>query len=228
MTCFYFTEYLQICTISVSGDLVCIQGFWLDPLDGETKYEYFETTFENLYSWLSTFEYMVNGSKTLDKIAAAISDPTNDADLDLGEEILEFHSCYIRLTTLLGSSKPEEPTQAGFYIEDMYLAEREAMSFTHHLATPVIRGIKRKSRQRLIGHYNTMSGHLVALALRYGYYHQSLSDKKLSEPQRLFYASLQDNMVFLAAKAAFDVATFEPEYTVKKSTAKVFTVKRSE
>jgi hypothetical protein len=76
------------------------------------------------------------------------------------------------------------------------------VSFNHYIPAPDLGDLDKRTRASILRKIRNMSGHLVALSLRYEYYTYSIHSG-IPEEEALFKSSLTDLGIFEAARAAF-------------------------
>ena len=202
-SCYYFVDYLNIGSIKVHHDVVCMYGVYKEPVRGKVFPGYFECDFSFFYSLMTKDEPITNSEKAIEALSKSLSAEDEDertVELDLWS-IVELHDMVIRLSVL----HDDESEQCGLFIEDAFRMEKGHFSFDCYLSPPPLpEDLEKEVRVRMLRGFRDMSGHMTSLALRYEYYRYSIR-KGMAEEDALRYSSLEDRGVFEAARVAHGV-----------------------
>lgn len=212
MNCFHFTDYIQIHTITLHEDLISMDGAYQDPVTGKLKFTYFEAYFDYIYNLLASNEHF-DSEKAIEAMSRTLVEKVTDEMIDLGENFIQLHDMVFRLTTMVEEGSNEEPKHAGYFIEDAHFLEEGSISYQQYLKPIDFSQNNRNRRVQLHRAHKNMSGYLVVLALRYEY-HRSLLRYGLPLDRALYLASLPDEIVLAAAKAASQYINLNPDVIV--------------
>ena len=209
---FLYVDYIQIHTITIHNDLLCMDGAYHDPISAKMKFTYFEAEFDYFYKFLTDNNFE-NTDFALEALSATLTDK-KPSWINLHDKFIELHTRVFRLTTLV--DEHDDKKEVGFLINDGYLLEDGCLSFQQHFVPPTFEGNDRARKVKLLRTYRNMSGHLAALALRYAYYNCLLREK-IHLVDALALSSLQDDLVFSASKSAFNYLSLEPDVAVQNT-----------
>jgi hypothetical protein len=212
--CFSFTDLIQVHTITVEDEVVCLQGYYMDPITGMLTYSYFETEFDVLYDLLGNHDFDDDALKLIDELSMVITEP-EPKTIELKNE-LSFMGILFRLSALAELDEEEEEEYrngehadkpikiSGFYIEDWMLLEDGMVSFEEYVSRPKLSKSQIGKKKNIELSTKKISGYLCILNMRYIYY-KKLCAKGEPKEKALYYSSLLDQTVFKMAVLAHKI-----------------------
>ena len=184
--------------MQLRGDVVCMEGAYVDVVTGKLTSSYFEAGFDAFYGLVAGLDWCRN-DRLVDFLIKLVDSGGPEASVTFYDDIEVLESMVFRLSRMVCEGEDGKDVDCGFFIEDGYPADGTvATIYAAPLLVPF--GVRRE-KKGLFRKAKIAMGHLFALAIRYMYY-DSACRYGLPGRKALEYAGLEDRDVFNAARGA--------------------------